>query len=262
MSERFIAGTDIGGTFTDCVLIEPEMGRQYAGKAPTTPEDLSEGMLGSIRTALAAAGVAGDDGLGMIETLLHGTTVGTNAMVERKGAKTGAIVTKGHRDALSIMRVDGRVEGLPPGDVVRMQTTRKPEPLIPKQLIREVTERVDYQGAVVIPLQEDEVREQVSFLLEQGVTSIALMYLWCLRQPGPRAPHGRDHPRALARDRGQRLLGAGAAHRRVRAHGGGRRQRLRRACRAALPRPYEERTQRKASPESCSSCSAPGARCR
>lgn len=183
MSERFIAGTDIGGTFTDCVLIEPETGRQYAGKAPTTPDDLSEGMLGAIRTALAGAGVSGQDGLGMIETLLHGTTVGTNAMVERKGAKTGAIVTKGHRDALSIMRVDGRVEGLAPGAVVRMQTTRKPEPLIPAPLIREVTERVDYLGSVLIPLHEDEVRDEVSYLLEQGVTSIALMYLWSFRNP-------------------------------------------------------------------------------
>src|SRR6266446_8435907 len=100
---RLLVGVDIGGTFTDCVVLD-RSGRITATKAPSTPGNFAEGMLAAMRAAAERLGLSFEQFCGEIAVLTHGTTVGTNALIQRKGAKVGLITTRGHEDAIHIMR--------------------------------------------------------------------------------------------------------------------------------------------------------------
>jgi N-methylhydantoinase A len=179
----FVCGVDIGGTFTDCVVVAPD-GNLIVGKASTTPDDRSEGFVNSLASAARRLNLEVEDLLKDRQRLLHGTTVATNAMVERKGAKVGLIATKGHGDAILMMRGGGRTAGLPVDKVLDLPASYKPEPLVPRTMIREVTERVDYAGEVIVPLDEDEARDAVRSLLEMGAEAICVSFLWSFQNPG------------------------------------------------------------------------------
>jgi N-methylhydantoinase A len=115
--------------------------------------------------------------------LSHGTTVATNVVVERRGAKVGLITTAGHGDALLIMRAYGRAAGLSAAATLRFSATAKPEPLVPRTLIHEIPERIDSQGEVVVALDEAAVRRATRALLAAGVEAIAIVFLWSFRNP-------------------------------------------------------------------------------
>ena len=100
---RYLVGVDIGGTFTDCVVID-EAGGVTTAKAPSTPDDFARGMIDAIEAAGTRLGRAGDALYADIALLSHGTTVGTNAIVQKRGARLGLITTKGHNDVIHIMR--------------------------------------------------------------------------------------------------------------------------------------------------------------
>lgn len=172
-----VVGVDTGGTFTDCVAIDSEGGLTI-GKAPSTPADFGEGVVASVRRTLAK----GDGGL-LTEAVgfLHGTTVTINALLTRTGARVGLLTTRGHRDALFFMRVTGRVAGLAPDELFDFPKTSKPAPLVPKHLVEEIDERVDYKGAVIVPLHEERARASIRRLLDQGVEAIAISLLWSFR---------------------------------------------------------------------------------
>jgi N-methylhydantoinase A len=176
----FICGVDIGGTFTDCVVVDGE-GSVAISKTPSTPEDFSVGFFESLRL------VAQDKGLTLRElmadtvTLSHGTTVATNAVVERRGSRVGLLTTAGHGDAILIMRAFGRVAGLAPADLLRLSAADKPAPIVPRSLIREVPERVDARGDVIVALNEDAARQAIRELLEEGVDGIAISLLWSFK---------------------------------------------------------------------------------
>jgi len=175
----FLVGTDTGGTFTDCVVVG-EDGALQIGKAPSTPPDFAQGVLDSLENTLG-------DGNGAAPTLddasafLHGATVALNAIITRRGAKVGMLTTRGHRDALFFMRSTGRVAGLSIAEVYDYPRTGKPEPIVPKYLIEEIDERVDYKGAVVVPLNEETARRSIQRLLDQDVEAIAINLLWCFK---------------------------------------------------------------------------------
>ncbi len=99
----FLVGVDIGGTFTDCVALGRD-GSITATKAPSTPANFAEGMLAALRVAAERAGLPFGKFCRAIDVLTHGTTVGTNTLIQRKGAKVGLITTRGHEDAIHIMR--------------------------------------------------------------------------------------------------------------------------------------------------------------
>jgi len=147
----YLCGVDIGGTFTDCAVVDAE-GRLFPGKAPTTPDDRSKGFFDSLASAAERAGVTLAEVIEGTERLLHGTTVATNATVERKGAKVGLITTRGHGDVILMMRGTGRTVGLPVEAMLNLVESDKPEALVPRQRIREVDERIDYAGEVIVPL--------------------------------------------------------------------------------------------------------------
>lgn len=170
-------GTDIGGTFTDCVVVDGE-GRITTGKAPSTPSDFSAGFFDAIENAAEKLGLSLEELIRESQILVHATTAATNAMVERKGSRVGLITTRGHGEAILVMRGGGRSKGLEVDDLLYIPGTYKPEPIVPRSLIREVAERVDSFGEVIVPLNEDEARAGIRALLEAGAETFAVCFLW------------------------------------------------------------------------------------
>ncbi len=173
----YLCGIDIGGTFTDCVVIDAE-GRVTTSKVPSTPDDFSRGMMGALRGAAEKLDLDLDALGASLSLLSHGTTTGTNAIIQKKGAKVGLVTTKGHNDVIHIMRGSRGLSGREVRLVVHIPESKKPDPIVPKRLIRGVSERVDCFGKVVVPLNEAEAREAVQGLIDAGVEAIAVCFLW------------------------------------------------------------------------------------
>src|SRR5215472_1397583 len=177
-----LVGVDIGGTFTDCVVLDAK-GRITATKAPSTPENFAEGMLAALRLAAERLDLSFEQFCRSVAVLTHGTTVGTNALIQRKGAKVGLITTRGHEDAIHIMRGSRGVTARDIRKVVHFPESRKPDPIVPKRLIEGVSERVDCFGDVVVPLNESEAEIAITRLVEKDVEAIGVCFLWSFRQP-------------------------------------------------------------------------------
>ena len=114
---NYAIGVDIGGTFTDCVVVD-DAGNITVAKTPTTPHDRSEGFFGSIDRAAEKLGMSASDLLAASDRIVHGTTTGTNAIVSREGAVVGLLTTEGHRDVMFLMKGGGRTAGLPPDQLL------------------------------------------------------------------------------------------------------------------------------------------------
>jgi N-methylhydantoinase A len=179
---KYVLGIDVGGTFTDAVAADLD-GDIFSGKAPSTPPDFAVGVLDSIEAVAQSMDLTAEQLLEQTAYIVHGTTSTLNALVTGAVAKTGFITTKGHRDSIFIMNLEGRYAGRGAEYVQAVKRTRKPAPLVPKRQVREATERVDYKGSVVVPLDEDAVRADVIDLVNQGVTAIAVSLLWSFRNP-------------------------------------------------------------------------------
>src|SRR3954447_25879549 len=178
----YLVGIDIGGTFTDCAIVDGA-GRLLTTKVPSTPPDFARGMLDALGAGAQALGVSLDDFCRDIAFLSHGTTVGTNTIIQKRGAKVGLITTKGHEDAIHIMRGSRGYGGRDIRKVVHFPETSKPVPIVPKRLIRGVSERVDCFGEVVVPLNEKEAEDAIRALVAEGVQAIAICFLWSFRNP-------------------------------------------------------------------------------
>lgn len=157
---RFRVGIDVGGTFTDLILWDGADGGLSLHKVPTTPTDIALGVS-------AALGQSGVPTSGIAE-IAHGTTVATNALLERKGARAGLLTTAGFRDVLELRDGSRR-------SVLGRQVAF--DPLVPRQWRREVTERLDASGVVLEPLREDEVKAAGEELREQGIEALAITFL-------------------------------------------------------------------------------------
>ena len=164
-------GVDIGGTFTDLVLIDERSGALAVDKILTTPKDPSQAVEAGLVRLLTEAGAAG----GEVRTLIHGTTLATNAIIERKGAKTALLTTRGFRDALEIGR-EGRYD-------MYDLFIEPPRPLVPRRLRLEVGERVGPDGEVLEPLDEAGARAAIRRLLDEGVEAVAVCLLHGYRNP-------------------------------------------------------------------------------
>ena len=180
---QYKIGVDTGGTFTDAVVLD-EAGNITTGKHLTTYHDFSAGVGNSLAVAAEKLSIGLEQLLGNCVAFAYGTTIGTNAIATRSGAKVGMLTTKGARDTIHIARGLSRWTGLSEAETKHMATTIKPEPLVPKKLTREIRERVDYSGSEVVPLNEDDVRKAVADLVEQGVESIAVCFLWSFTNSG------------------------------------------------------------------------------
>ena len=170
---------DVGGTFTDCLVLDERSGDLRQFKAPTTPADPSIGCINGLSKAAAAYGLSLPAFLGRVELLIHGTTLATNTLINEDGAKTGMITTKHFRDMLEIRRGYKNVR-------VSMYNVFIPpyKPLIPRRLRLEAEERVLYTGEVLTPLNEDDVREAARRLGREGIESVAIGFLHSYAKPG------------------------------------------------------------------------------
>lgn len=175
----FEIGVDIGGTFTDCVVVCSD-GTYVIGKVSSTPADLSEGFFGSIRAASEQLSITEDELLGATTRLVHGTTAAINALVTGRGARVALLTTRGHADAIKIMSGMGRVQGASIEEWLDYSASDRPEPFIPSDRVFEVTERVDFAGNVVVPLNEGEVMAAVREFPAAGVEAVAICFLWSL----------------------------------------------------------------------------------
>ena len=163
-----LLGVDVGGTFTDAVLFDGE--RLHTAKLPTTPEDQSLAVIAAVEEVLRLAGAAGPE----VESFAHGMTVGTNALLEERGARTALVATRGFADAIEI------------GRQARPQLYRlcapKPAPLVEADLRFEAEERVGPEG-VVEPLAEEEPARLAELLHDRGVESVAVCLLFSYLDP-------------------------------------------------------------------------------
>jgi N-methylhydantoinase A len=172
-------GVDVGGTFTDLITYDDATGQVRVVKEPTTPWAPEEGVLEAMRHGVPPR---------LLRTaafFLHGTTVGLNALLERRGGGVGLLSTDGFRDVLEI----GRGDRADPYDLF----WRRPEPLVPRELRLPVTERVLADGSVLTPLEPEDVRRALEVFREAGVASIAIAFLNSYVNPA----HERDASRIL-----------------------------------------------------------------
>lgn len=162
---------DVGGTFTDCLVRDPGGAlRQF--KSPTTPADPSVGFVNALTKAAEGYGLGLEAFLGQVELIIHGTTLATNTLINRNGARTGLVTTGGFRDIIEIRRGFKNVR-------TSMYEVFVPpyEPLVPRNLRLEATERVLFSGEVHTPLAEGEVRAAAERLREAGVEAVAVCFL-------------------------------------------------------------------------------------
>lgn len=178
----YVISVDSGGTFSDCIVLD-EKGVAATGKAPSTPHDYSLGVIDSVKVAAETLGFSLPDLMKGASHFFHGTTVGTNALLTRNGAKVGLIATKGHEDVLFIGRTVQKAAGLTETEIIDYAKLRKADPVVPRPLVKGVSERIDYKGSVIVPLNELEVKQAAEFLVSQGVEAIAVSLLWSFMNP-------------------------------------------------------------------------------
>lgn len=167
---NLIAGADVGGTFTDLVILNPTTGEVRLAKTPTTLDPKAGGQAAGVLAALDQSQTP----LEALALIVHGTTTTTNAVLERKLSKTGLITTQGFRDVLELGR---RTRPSPYG------MTGQFTPIIPRDLRLEVAERMDAKGRILTPLDEDALRQNVTKLAEMGCESLVIHFLHAYANP-------------------------------------------------------------------------------
>jgi N-methylhydantoinase A len=213
-------GADIGGTFTDLILVDDSGEIFQVGKVLTTPDRPDDAVLDGLGQVLEAARVAPD----RLSHLVHGTTLFTNALIERKGARTALVTTRGFRDAIEI----GREHRYDIYDLY----LRRPSPLAPRSLRFELSERVLVDGAIRTPLDERELEELIERLRAERIEAVAV----CLLHSYVNDTRRGAAPCAAGRG-GDVLVGARARAARVRARIHDARERVRAAPRRDVSRP-------------------------
>jgi N-methylhydantoinase A len=176
----YVVGVDIGGTFTDCAVVGPD-GRVRTGKVPTRPDDRARSFFEAVDDAAAKFELSLDELLSRCDRLVHGTTTGTNALITRTGARVGLVTTAGHGDAPFVMKGFGRLAGLPVDRMLDISFADKPEQLLPKRRVAEVVERVDFEGDVIVQLDEESALAAISRLAADGADALTVSFMWSVR---------------------------------------------------------------------------------
>ena len=178
----YIVSTDSGGTFVDAVILDGK-GNLTIGKSPTTSDDPAKGIVAAVAAAAERAGLDLQTVLSHCAMFLNGTTVTTNAMIQRVGAKTGMITTRGFEDTLIIGRVRSRWVGLDETALADFKNVERPAPVVPTSLIRGLKERIDCFGKVLVPLDLCEAEKAIDELVAAGIQSLAICTLWSFKNP-------------------------------------------------------------------------------
>ena len=174
---------DIGGTFTDCV-VQGDRSFRLVSKALTTKADPSLGVMHCLEGAGRRLDMKVADLLRRTAAFVHGTTVGTNALTERRGVRTGLMMTRGHEQTMTIGRVRQKVMGLSEREKIHVTHLSKARPpIIDPEDIRPVTERIDRNGAVIVRLDMAAAERSLDELVARGITALAVCLLWSFANP-------------------------------------------------------------------------------
>ena len=163
---------DIGGTFTDCFVVWDEQHLQV--KALTTHKNLANGFNEAIDNACGQLDITREHLMQEVDSVRYATTLGTNALIERRGPKVGLLCTIGFEATVPVARCRGYGEGMPLEEVRDLSNASRPVPLVPASMIRGVRERLDYRGKVLVDLDEDHARAQIRALVDNGVEAIVI----------------------------------------------------------------------------------------
>lgn len=172
---------DVGGTFTDLVLTLD--GERIIAKCPTTPHDLSQGFVNAIEAGGDKIGLSVEELLPRIDIIRYSTTVALNRLLQRQGPRIGLLTTEGHEDAILIGRGAQWTDGQRVAERRNIAVQNKPLPLIERNLILGVKERIDSAGQVVRPLDEDDLRHKLRLLMDRGARAIVVSLLWSFMNP-------------------------------------------------------------------------------
>ena len=164
---------DIGGTFTDCFVAWGD--RTIESKALTTHQNLALGFNEALKSACKELEITERDLLSQVDSVRYATTLGTNALIERKGPRLGLLTTAGFRSSVPLTRAKGYSTGLPYKQQMDVPNAQRPDPIVPIPMIQEVRERVDYAGAVVMSLDEEQLRDQLRAMVDKGAEAIAVV---------------------------------------------------------------------------------------
>jgi len=181
----YVLGIDIGGTFTDFVFID-EKGEIKNFKVPTTPKNPAEGVMHGLEIVSKAYNTRIETLLKEVLLVNHGCTVATNALITGDIAKIGLITAKGFRDTIVIQRCrkgSGVTGEFVPGESLYDLQMERAKPLVPRSLIEEVTERINYEGKVLIPLNVEECKQKINNLINKSVEGIAVCLPWSPLNP-------------------------------------------------------------------------------
>jgi len=169
--------TDVGGTFTDCFVVD-QNGDFVLGKAPSTPSAIAEGFMASLNHARETAGISPKEFFSSLEVVGYGATTVLNSLLTRTGGKPGLLITRGFEDLLLMERGKQSWVTLSRVDRIHPVTHRHQTPLVPRSRVRGITERTTARGQELVPLHEDEVRAATLDLIDQGIDSLVILFLW------------------------------------------------------------------------------------
>jgi N-methylhydantoinase A len=172
---------DIGGTFTDCFVAWDD--RHVQAKALTTHQNLAIGFNEALDIACADLGIERMRLLGEVDSVRYATTLGTNALIERKGPRIGLLITEGFGSTVPLARGRGYGEGLSHAEQMDIPNASRPEPLVPIPMIRTVRERVGFKGDVLMNLDEDDLRDKIRALVDRGSEAIVVLFAHSVVNP-------------------------------------------------------------------------------
>ena len=172
---------DVGGTFTDLVLNFE--GKTLVKKVPTTPFDLSVCFSKVIEEGAGALGLKMEELLPSVEMIRYSTTIAMNRLIERKGPRLGLITSEGHEDVVLIGRGAQWIDGTRVAERRNLAVQKKPDPLIPRDMIVGVKERIDSRGTIIRPLDEEDLRSKVRYLVNRGARGFVVSLLWGFLNP-------------------------------------------------------------------------------
>ena len=164
---------DIGGTFTDCFVAWD--GRYVESKALTTHQNLALGFNEALKNACGELSLSERELLSQVDSVRYATTLGTNALIERKGPRLGLLTTAGYRASVPLSRAKGYGVGLPHKQQMDVPNAQRPDPIVPIPMILEVRERIDWNGDVILALDEEDLRARIRQLVDKGAEAIVVV---------------------------------------------------------------------------------------
>lgn len=179
----YYIGTDIGGTFTDCVVMD-DQGAMTISKSPSTPPHFANGLINALKDATVQGDFSLETLLSEAKLLSHGCTVATNTLINRSGAKVGMLTTRGFEEVLFMMRGSAHCQGLPVEDWYHKTQNPRPFDIVPLDLIVGINERVDKDGVILVKINRKEIQSAAQYLIkDKGCDAIAISFLWSFVNP-------------------------------------------------------------------------------